>query len=73
MYGVDFADVVLTGTSALSLFLSCMLVASFVGAEQSCGYIKNVAGQLPNRGMTVVSKYIVTCYATNSATTNGTN
>ena len=61
MYGVDFADVVLTGTSALSLFLSCMLVASFVGAEQSCGYIKNVAGQLPNRGMTVVSKYIVTC------------
>ena len=61
MYGADFADMVFTGTSALSLFLSCMLVASFVGAEQSCGYTKNVAGQLPNRGMTVISKYIVTC------------
>ena len=59
--GVDFADVVLTGTNAFALFVSCMMVASFVGAEQSCGYIKNIAGQLSNRGMTVVSKFIVTC------------
>lgn len=59
--GVDFADVVFTGTSFLTLFVSCMMVASFIGAEQSCGYVKNIAGQLPNRGMTVVSKFIVTC------------
>lgn len=59
--GVDFADVVLTGTNALALFVSCMMVASFIGAEQSCGYVKNIAGQLPNRGTTVISKYIVTC------------
>ena len=59
--GVDYADVVLTGTNAFALFVSCMMVASFVGAEQSCGYVKNIAGQLPNRGMTVVSKFIVTC------------
>lgn len=58
---VDFADVVLTGTNAFSLFVSCMMVASFIGAEQSCGYVKNVAGQLSNRGMTIVSKYVVTC------------
>jgi ABC-type transport system involved in multi-copper enzyme maturation permease subunit len=60
--GVDFADVVFTGTNNLALFVSCMVVASFIGAEQSCGYIKNVAGQLPNRGMTVVSKFVVTCF-----------
>ena len=60
--GVDFADVVFTGTSFFALFVSCMMVASFVGAEQSCGYIKNIAGQLSNRGMTVVSKFIVTCF-----------
>ena len=60
--GVDFADVVFTGTSAFSLFISCMVVASFIGAEQSCGYIKNIAGQLSNRGMTVASKFIVTCF-----------
>ena len=59
--GVDFADVVFTGTNSLALFVSCMIVASFIGAEQSCGYIKNIAGQLSNRGMTVVSKFIVTC------------
>ena len=60
--GVDFADVVFTGTNFFALFVSCTLVASFVGAEQSCGYAKNIAGQLPNRGMTVVSKFIVTCF-----------
>ena len=60
--GVDFADVVLTGTGMLSLFLSCMIAASFIGAEHSCGYVKNVAGQLPNRGLLVVSKFIATCF-----------
>ena len=60
--GVDFADVVFAGTGSFSLFVSCMIVASFVGAEQSCGYVKNIAGQLSNRGMTVVSKFIVTCF-----------
>ncbi len=59
--GVDYADIVLTGTNAFALFVSCMIVASFIGAEQSCGYIKNIAGQLPNRGMTIISKFIVTC------------
>ena len=61
LYGVDFADVIFTGTNAFALFISCIIVSSFVGAEQSCGYVKNIAGQLPNRGMTIVSKFIVTC------------
>lgn len=60
--GVDFADIVFAGTNAFSLFVSCMIVASFIGAEQSCSYMKNIAGQLPNRGMTVISKFIVTCF-----------
>lgn len=60
--GVDFAQVVLTGTSMLSLFVSCIIVASFIGAEQSCGYVKNTAGQLPNRGLLVVSKFAATCF-----------
>lgn len=60
--GVDLADVVFTGTGTLSLFVSCMIVSSFVGAEQSCGYVKNIVGQLPNRGMAIISKFIVTCF-----------
>lgn len=59
--GVDFADVVFVGTGTFSLFVSCAVVASFIGAEQSCGYVKNIAGQLPNRGMMIISKFIVTC------------
>jgi hypothetical protein len=62
MNGVDFAQVVLTGTGMLSLFLSCMIAASYIGGEQSCGFAKNVAGQLPNRGLMVVSKFIATCF-----------
>lgn len=60
--GVDFADIVFVGTCTLSLLVSCMMVASFIGAEQSCGYVKNIAGQLKSRGMTVISKFIVTCF-----------
>lgn len=60
--GVDFADVIFLGTGTASLFVACMMIASFVGAEQSCGYVKNIAGQLPNRGMTIISKYVVACF-----------
>jgi ABC-2 type transport system permease protein len=59
--GVDFATVVLTGTNNLALFVSCMIAASFIGAEQSCGYVKNIAGQIPNKGYTVLSKFVTTC------------
>jgi ABC-type transport system involved in multi-copper enzyme maturation permease subunit len=61
--GVDFADVVFTGTAGntLCLFIACMLSANFISSEQSCGYFKNIAGQFPNRYLTVLSKFIVTC------------
>lgn len=60
--GVNFADIVFTGTNYFSLFVSCMMVASFIGSEQACGYTKNIAGQLPCRSMTIISKFIVTCF-----------
>jgi ABC-type transport system involved in multi-copper enzyme maturation permease subunit len=60
--GVDFADVIFTGAGTAALFVSCMMISTFIGAEQSCGYTKNIAGQLPNRGITVISKFIVTCF-----------
>lgn len=60
--GVDFANVVLYGTGMFSLFIACMVSASFVSAEQSCGYFKNVAGQLSNKGVSVFSKFVVTSF-----------
>ena len=61
--GADFADLVIGGTGAFSLFVGCMITASFIGSEQSCGYAKNFAGQLPNRGYMAVSKFVVTSFA----------
>lgn len=60
--GVNFAEIVLTGTGMLSLFVSCMMAASFIGDEQSCGYVKNIAGQVPNRGYLLISKFVTTCF-----------
>ena len=62
MNGVDFADIVFGGTGALSLFIGCMISASFIGSEQSCGYTKNFAGQLNNRGYIAISKFVVTSF-----------
>ena len=58
--GADFADIVIHGTGALSLFIGCMVSASFISSEQSCGYTKNVAGQISNKGLLILSKFIVT-------------
>ena len=61
--GISFADIVFSGTSALSLFVGCMIAANFIGSEQSCGYTKNFAGQLPNKGYMAISKFVVTSAA----------
>ena len=58
--GVDFAEIVFSGTSAFSLFVGCIVAAHFIGAEQSCGYAKNFAGQLPDKGHIAISKFITT-------------
>ena len=62
MAGVDFSEIVFRGTGALALFVGCMISASFIGSEQSCGYTKNFAGQLTNKGYMAVSKFVVTSF-----------
>ena len=61
--GTNFSVIVFSGTSAFSLFIGCMICASFIGSEQSCGYTKNFAGQLPNKGYMAISKFVVTALA----------
>lgn len=58
--GADWSEIVFYTTGFFSLFIGCMITASFIGSEQSCGYVKNIAGQIPHRGLLVVSKFIVT-------------
>lgn len=43
--------------SALTILLFCAIFPPiFVNAEQKYGFVKNIAGQMPNRGMLVLSK-----------------
>ena len=63
MNGVNFAEIVFGATAVLSLFIGCMISANFIGSEQSCGYTKNFAGQLPNKGYMAISKFVVTSFA----------
>ncbi len=56
---VEFADLVSAQVgSGLFLIVVSIFVTLFVCAEHKNGYIKNIAGQFPNRGMLIVSKAI---------------
>ena len=56
---VDFADLVNTQVgSGLFLIVVSIFVTLFVCAEHKNGYIKNIAGQFPNRGVLIVSKAV---------------
>lgn len=53
--GAEIGELLYTSLD-ISLFFSCILTAIFVTAEHESGYIKNIAGQIPNRGMLAISK-----------------
>lgn len=54
--GVTLPEIILTSFNILSLMISTILTAIFINSEQETGYIKNIAGQLPNKGTMIVSK-----------------
>lgn len=60
MNGVNLSTIAFGATSILALFVGCMVSASFIGSEQACGYTKNFAGQLSNKGYMAISKFITT-------------
>lgn len=54
---IPFGEMVNTDlASCLVLILCVIFVPLFAGGEQKSGFIKNIAGQLPNRGMLILSK-----------------
>jgi len=56
---VPFSELVNENMKSNMLLLLCVIfVPLFVHAEYKNGYIKNIAGQLPNRGVLVVSKLV---------------
>ncbi|MDY4835489.1 MAG: ABC transporter permease [Frisingicoccus sp.] len=55
--GFSIGQMIMIGLESLSLLVSTVLTVLFVNEEQSDGFIKNIAGIVPNRGMLVVSKF----------------
>lgn len=53
--GAEIGELIYIGLDS-SLFLSCIFTAIFVIADHDSGYIKNIAGQIPNRGLLAISK-----------------
>lgn len=54
---VSIFTVILTATSYLSLMISCMLSSNFINEEQANGYFKNIAGQVKDKSMLILSKF----------------
>ncbi len=50
------------GVICTAVFLLCIVYFCFADIQH--GYIKNIAGQLPSRGHTIVSKYVVIQFTT---------
>lgn len=54
---VNLFDIILTSTAVLSLLVSAVIASNFISNEQSNGYVKNIAGQLKNKGIMNISKF----------------
>ena len=55
---VNLFELILSSTAILSLLVSAVLASNFISADQANGYVKNIAGQLKNKGMMNVSKFV---------------
>lgn len=64
VYGkVEAGDMIATQLNSRILLILCTIFAAvFVNAEQKNGFIKNIGGQFPNRGLLAISKLAVTAF-----------
>ena len=61
---VSVFTVMYTSLYVLALMVISIATAIFISSEHSSGYIKNIAGQLQNKGMLVVAKFVTLIFAT---------
>jgi len=55
---VNLSEIIGSPLSALMIMLALLSVVSFFFADMEAGYIKNIAGQMPKKGFSVLSRYI---------------
>lgn len=61
---VSVFNVMYTGLYALAPMVISIATAIFISSEHSSGYIKNIAGQVKNKSMLVISKFATLAIAT---------
>lgn len=61
---VSVFDIMYTSLYALAPMVISIATAIFISSEHSSGYIKNIAGQVKNKGMLVAAKFATLAFAT---------
>ena len=59
---VALPDVIMSPFGTFMIIILFVAVVSFYYADLANGYIKNIAGQIPNKGNTAFSKYVVVIF-----------
>ena len=54
----DLCGMITNPASSLIIMLALLSVVSFFFADMECGYIKNIAGQMPRKGFSILSRFI---------------
>ena len=54
----DLAGMIASPIAAINIMLALLSVVCFFHADMENGYIKNIAGQMPKRGYSILSRYI---------------
>lgn len=61
---ISVFNIMYTSLYMLSLMIISIATAIFISTEHSSGYIKNIAGQVNNKGMLIISKFATLSFAT---------
>lgn len=55
---VDLCAMIASPISSINIMLALLSIVGFFYADMESGYIKNIAGQMPRKGFTVLSRFI---------------
>ena len=54
----DLCGMIASPASVITVMLSLLSIVCFFHADMEGGYIKNIAGQMPRKGFTILSRFI---------------
>ncbi len=55
---ISFSDLMMNSSGLLTMLTALMSIVYFYYADMEAGYIKNIAGQMPKKGFTMLSRFL---------------